>query len=242
MVKVAQNSFQRAILNGHILCGGACFYTYSISFLWKFLYQEFIDSFQSANRTRQNFVNKSRIFDLMKSIKRIFMNFARYLLPSTLDEYNIDLTSGHLFQINVSQCDCSLIHKEQLEMSVNLMGEISFREIDFERILNHKIHVRKEAELDMQLMDCFDSKLNCLKLTREVIGSILQVGVFIHDWFELKLRVGLLYRALLRWLSRFSFYYSIGLGGLLHLKFFLHFNPLGTKIFYVKKRILERYS
>lgn len=188
MVKVSQHTFQRAILAGRVFCGGACFYTYSLCYLWKFLYQEFKASAFAATieSRRQTSINKAKVFELLKALKHIFINFARRLLDNSTVEYNIDLMNGHLFHVNKTRCNCGYI---QLDRSMtcaetnkaNIFEETNFNLVDFDSLLEYKLSDKGTALANLELMECCESKLNALRITQEIVVSILQVGVFIHD-------------------------------------------------------------
>lgn len=184
-MKVAQYTFQRAILTGRVFCGGPCFYTYSLCYLWKFLYQEFKVSAFTVSATesrRQTSINKAKVFELLKVLKHIFINFARCLLDHSFVEYDIDLTNGHLFHMNKTRCNCGYIQLDRskslsADSKVNIFEETNFNLIDFEAVLEYKMSDKGSLEL----MECCESKLNALRITQEIVVSILQVGVFIHD-------------------------------------------------------------
>lgn len=152
-------------------------------YLWKFIYQEFNSCFKDSNedKYRQININKAKVFELMKTVQIIFTNFFKCLLEKGLSNYFLDISSGHLF-LNGKRCNCGLLNQsDSVTAWVNLYEEINYNEINFELMLKHQISERCNAEKAILLIDCFESKLNCLKMVREILGSILQVGVFIHD-------------------------------------------------------------
>ena len=184
LIKVAENSFQRSILNGSAFCGGPCFYTYCMCVSWKFIRDKFSGSLNAATIKDRHFYNKTAdIFNLFKTLKQTFISFAKCLLLDDLYDYDLDLQSGHLFSTSSDSisCICGFIRREQANTMINLFEEINFDQIDFSLVLSHRINVRQEAESNVDLVDCCESKLNCFKLAREITASILQVGVFIHD-------------------------------------------------------------
>jgi len=180
LVKVAQLAFQRAILSGRLLCGGACFYLYSMCYLWKFLYQEFKSAFNGAFRDRQIYINRSKVFQLMSIIQTIFINFAKNLLNSSLYDYKLDTSSGHLFQTGKKRCNCGFLGTKS-DSLINIFEPVDFASISYEEMLCHEIKDGLDSQKNLTIIDCLESKLNSLMICREIVGSILQVGVFLHD-------------------------------------------------------------
>jgi hypothetical protein len=52
--------------------------------------------------------------------------------------------------------------------------------INFSNLLTTNTDLSR-TESDIQLIDSLDSKINVFKLAREILASILQIGVFIHN-------------------------------------------------------------
>ncbi len=157
-------------------------------YLWKFLYQEFSATFTSTNKDRQTYMKRSKIFQLMASIKTIFISFAKNLLNTSLFDHRLDTSSGHLFQTGKERCHCGLLETQERSKPsasgslINMFEPVDFARVNFAEMLCHELSEREHAEGNLNLMDCLESKVNCLMICREVVSSILQVGVFLHDW------------------------------------------------------------
>jgi hypothetical protein len=157
-----------------------------MSFLWKFLYQEFKAGAFTAKgspSSRQASINKAKVFEIMKTLKNIFVTFARALImDQSFTEYEIDLKSGHMFHIDKAHCNCGLIQLARPltdpQSKLNVFEATNLDLIDFETVLEYKV---TDTTDNVELLDCSSSKLNCLRIAQEIIVSILQVGVFIHD-------------------------------------------------------------
>ena len=86
------------------------------------------------------------------------------------------MNSGHLFESNLS-CNCGLFNNKLNENFIDLNDEINYMTINFKDILSIKL----TNESNVELLDSVDSKINVFKLAREILISILQIGVFIHN-------------------------------------------------------------
>ena len=79
-------------------------------------------------------------------------------------------------------CICGLINNLEINGDLSLISlfePVDFGEIDFDSMLVEDAGGREVGEI--ALMDCAESKLNCVGVVREIFCTILQVGVFIHD-------------------------------------------------------------
>ena len=170
LLKVAQATFQRTFFSGVGVCGGACFYTYSMCFAWKSL----ANQFKLVNK------NRASLFSQMNVIKSVLFSFAKNLLDES-DEWRLDLSSGHLFKINDLNCNCGLFKSNEtiIHSFIDLNDNINYSLIEFKEILvpNNESLLRNSP----RFIDCYDSKINALMLAREILSSILQIGVFIHN-------------------------------------------------------------
>lgn len=170
LLKVVEFNFQRTVRAGFGLCGGACFYTYCICFLWKYI---------TSNTSP---VKQMDLFNLKKIIKIVFFKYAKNLLDKS-KEYRLDLKSGHLFN-NDLKCNCGLYKLNNLKFDYNslldLDDDINFVSINFSNLLTTNTDLSR-TESDIKLIDSLDSKINVFKLAREILASILQIGVFIHN-------------------------------------------------------------
>jgi hypothetical protein len=200
-------AFQRTILNGAALVGGPCFYTYCMSYMWKSLYDNF-DYLQieySQNQIKSS-VRKSMQLSLMRKIKSIFMKYLSRLLDSHYSEYKLNFETGHLFHIRdmindserdtkVSTCDCGLFSatlktKNLTEYFLDLSFDGFHLILDnFDKILSFEklqgetndIHVIRNNEEKVRFIDCYESKVNALKIARDILSTIMHIGVFVHN-------------------------------------------------------------
>lgn len=166
LLKVTQTVFQKTITTGHAVCGGACFYTYSMCLNWKYL----VD-----NQNLFNIKHKSNLINLLRVTKLVFYSFAKNLLDKD-EDYKLDLNSGHLFKSSAN-CSCGLFVNRLNGNFIDLNEEINYMTINFKDILSIKL----TNESNVELLDSVDSKINVFKLAREILTSILQIGVFIHN-------------------------------------------------------------
>ena len=188
LIKVAQNSFERSILNGVALCGGPCFYTYCLCYLWKCIKElpsELIyDLFEiNPDNSSKSYSMKFLKLSLIKNIKLIFMSYIKNLLEHDLDEYKLDLECGHLFHSGQdSICLCGLF-------SINNINGINLNisDLNYDLIYNTDIlsfsgnKAVKRNDKHLRLIDCYESKLNAFKLARDILSTILHIGVFIYS-------------------------------------------------------------
>lgn len=168
LLKVAQATFQRTIFAGFAVCGGACFYTYCMCFIWKSL------------ASQSKLVNKNRavLFRQMNVIKSVLFSFAKNLLDESV-EWKLDLSSGHLFKTYDLNCNCGLFKlKELTQTHIDLNDMVNFGLIDFVNILVPNEHLLR---ISTNFIDCYHSKINAFMLAREILSSILQIGVLIHN-------------------------------------------------------------
>ena len=97
-----ESCFQRTILSGYVFCGGPCFYTCVICYLWKYKYNYL--NFKTE-------FNKPLIYSFMIKIQSIFGNYLRNLLKHDSFDYYIQSESGHLFYNGNKNCECDLFDK-----------------------------------------------------------------------------------------------------------------------------------
>lgn len=167
LLRVAQSTFQRTISFGYAVCGGACFYTYCMCFVWKSLANQAKPAKQRLN-----------LFSQMNAIKSIFFSFAKSLLDES-DEWKLDLSSGHLFNIDDSVCNCGLFKtKQTMHSLIDPKDSVNFSSIDFRNVLTPNENLIRNSP---QFIDCYGSKVNAFALAREILSSILHIGVFIHN-------------------------------------------------------------
>ena len=177
---MAQNSFQRVILNGKAFCGGACFYTYCLCFAWRYLLKSL----------KNQVVKKHVACNLLKRFSSIFIHkFARFLLAhEDLDDYRLNIECGHLFYKESNICECGLFEIQDdnkfAEHVISLTNENLFynQEIDAQNILsfNEKstCYLKRNKPF---LIDCYESKLNAFKLLKDILSTVSHIGVFIYN-------------------------------------------------------------
>lgn len=183
-------------MNGAASIGGPCFYTVSMCYLWQ-LTPEIVlrrnkSSSSSSNATKSE---SNLVVWHLKQIKSLFFNFFQRLLQHDSAEYSLDLHSGHLFHRNNTECVCGLLilcpdspnhhHRSTTTMMMRLDDDLSIELADFvsrlfaanlDQTLAQRINPRP-----VRLLDCLDSKLNALGVARDILTTILNIGVFIHD-------------------------------------------------------------
>lgn len=122
-----------------------------------------------------------------KQLRQIFLPYITQLLEKDLADYSLDLNCGHLFEINSNKnCTCGLFSSfstpEDSNSRIDLSDDFNINKIDFSKIFssdcNNKIF---KNNAKVVLIDCFDSKLNALNLTRDILGTLLNIGVFIYS-------------------------------------------------------------
>lgn len=139
-------------------------------YVWKKL-PEIIGEYEGAKKTR--------LVWHIKKFRRIFSKYFNQLLEYESNEYELDLDSGHLFHDNETECVCGLFRSTEQSNSMRLDDESSIELTDF----SSKIFSNSTTKItqNLKLIDCFDSKLNALSVTRDILATLLNVGVFIHD-------------------------------------------------------------
>lgn len=154
---------QRAILGGSVLCGGACFYSYSAAFALNEIVEH--DQFIQAPKAMR--------IKLSNLIVMLFTRFTSRLLAIDAD-HELDLGTGHLF--GSAKCECGSYERCE---SIKLIR----MDIMFGLESNIREHFRRQHKKPspQKLLDCLHSKQNAIKLARDILNAILQVGVFIHD-------------------------------------------------------------
>ena len=128
---------------------------------------------------------KFLILTLTKQLKQIFFSYFRCLLNDDPDEYKIDIESGHLFHTksNNSNCECGLFKLKNFNLDKDLIEILDdFSMLESERILAFSQTSQRltKIEENICLIDCFESKINCLKIAHDILSSIIHLGVFIY--------------------------------------------------------------
>ena len=134
----------------------------------------------------------------MKLTRHIFYSYAKCLLDTNkLELYNMSLACGHLFLMDESAesaqsvtCQCGLFEvSNSCETSLDLVAIDSgdFINWNLDRLLTFEAneHLSKLAirvnPANVRYLDCYESKLNALKTARDILTSILNIGVFIFQ-------------------------------------------------------------
>ena len=82
----------------------------------------------------------------------------------------------HIYDLN---CNCGLFKlKELTQTHIDLNDMVNFSLIDFVNILVPNEHLLR---ISTNFIDCYHSKINAFMLAREILSSILQIGVLIHN-------------------------------------------------------------
>lgn len=131
---------------------------------------------------REN-IEKPNLVWHSKQLKQIFLNYFLRLLEHDSSEYSINLACGHLFLKTSSNCVCGLFNTENAN-SIDLDDDILLDSIDLSQNIfsNSDIHNQKRIS-SLKFIDCLESKLNALIVARDILATVLNVGVFIHDSF-----------------------------------------------------------
>jgi hypothetical protein len=138
---------------------------------------------------------KSIIISFMNKTRQIFMGYIKALIQKHPCDYEINLNTGHIFYLNsetsrtMQSCKCGLFSMKATERTHftfftldsddlgrivdNLELFLSFSQESNNRIIRNELNVR--------LIDCFESKLNCFKVISDVLTTILNVGVFVYN-------------------------------------------------------------
>jgi len=135
-------------------------------------------------------VKKHLAYNLLKKFRSIFiLKFAKFLLAhQDLDDYRLNIQSGHLFYKDSSQCECGLFKIEDKskfsEHVTSLTNENSFynQEVDVENLLSFDERLNSCLKRNKPfLIDCYESKLNAFKLLKDVLSTVSHIGVFIFN-------------------------------------------------------------
>ncbi len=183
-----QSLFQKSIMNGRVLCGAACFHTYTLCYCANYLkhllknpcknnsLSEIIESESSP---------KSFVLTLIKQLKKVFINYLKCLLERDLDEYKIDTESGHLFYSNNKKlkCECGLFELKNADDFGLIELSDDFSLIEGEILLSYNEHSLRLAKKEetLTIIDCHESKVNCFKIARDIISSIHRIGVLVYN-------------------------------------------------------------
>ena len=187
---MAQHGFQRSILNGAMFCGGACFHTYCITYVAKYLNSLSPNALYEILEIRntEKLAPKFLKLSLIKKVKQLFSSYTRCVLENDLDEYKIDLECGHVFRLNSSHinCECGLFKLTSTASSdlllVDFFNDFSLVECQSLLSFNEKNSDRLvKNEENAILLDCYESKLNAFKIARDILSSVLHVGVFVYN-------------------------------------------------------------
>jgi hypothetical protein len=145
-----------------------------------------------------NINNLSNNMLLKKMIKNLFLNYAITLIDhngsndGTLsDLYKLNIKCGHLFYINTSEsinnCHCGLYSCSNKNDFIDIFDDNNESYLinsssDFlvASNLNGESLLTKSTS-NVNILDCAESKLNSFKLVRNILSTILQIGVFIYD-------------------------------------------------------------
>jgi hypothetical protein len=124
-------------------------------------------------------------------LKQTFVHFLTPLLERDLNDYRLDLSCGHLFSFNdpsTRQCVCglfSLPHGSSSSSSTMMnLSTNDYHTVDESKLLldsrleNKNDHVSSSS---IKLIDCLESKLNAFKVSKDILATILNVGVFISN-------------------------------------------------------------
>ena len=125
--------------------------------------------------------NRPLKIKLINYFKHILINFIQTLLDrNEMENYVLNLESGHCFQSkSKSHCICGLIESKNLKIFVDLNDLDPINIIDCEK--NDLLKFIMLNKYPPILLDCYESKLNVFKITRDLISTILNIGVFIYN-------------------------------------------------------------
>ncbi len=115
---------------------------------------------------------------LINYFKHIFINFIQTLLDQDrIEDYALSLESGHCFNSKSEfRCICGFVETKNFTfIDLNDLDPLTI--IDSENILEHKMLNKHPPTL----LDCYESKLNVFKITRDLLSTILNIGVFIYN-------------------------------------------------------------
>lgn len=180
MLNIVQYSFQRTVSNGVVICGGPCFYTFCLCHLWKNIREISTESFGDYEANRQK--NYQTLWNI-KILRQIFVHFITRLLENDLNNYTLDLQCGHLFEFKSEiislKCLCGLFNYNQNSNFVNLSSnESSFPSIETKSILEES-RLKDKHQYNLKLIDCYESKLNVFRTSRDVLVTLLNIGTYV---------------------------------------------------------------
>lgn len=108
----------------------------------------------------------------------IFTKYLKTILYKPLNQYRVSQHTGHLFRLQSEYCECKLLKIKQVQE----------RHIDFAALTQtYKITANEwekyflRNEESVTLISCFESKINAIKVMRDILLSILSLGIYIHE-------------------------------------------------------------
>jgi hypothetical protein len=168
-----------------------------MSFMWRSLYDNFdhllADSTSEKSHIKGS-ARKAMQISFMKKVKSIFMKYLTRLLVRHSSEYKLNLETGHLFCLKQEQkftCKCGLFStKINQQLSVDSFVELSFDDFNpvldnFDKVLSYEknevIEIVRNEESNVKLIDCYESKVNALKIASDILSTVLHIGVFVYN-------------------------------------------------------------
>ena len=175
---------------GRVFCGAACFHTYNLCYCAKYLKnlqkKSSKNDFLDVINEKKAF-SKFYILTLIKQLKKLFIKYLKCLIQYELDEYKIDIESGHLFfAANKNfRCECGLFELKNTKTDDLDLKEFSndFSLLETENLLSFNENSTRliKNEKNLRITDCFESKISCFKTFRDIVSSINQIGAFVYN-------------------------------------------------------------
>ena len=162
--------------------------------LWDAVFEDFEEVINESAR-------KSINLSFLKKIKHIFVSYLKKLLSKHISEYRVNLETGHVFYAsdkNETSCKCGLFTAKSNDSSFVGFFSDDFLDLEFEDFysilnnsdqllcFNEQLNFRRKFNLirnetNIKHIDCFESKVNGLKIARDILSTIMQIGVFVHN-------------------------------------------------------------
>lgn len=171
-LKTSELCFRRAIISGYAFSGSACFYSYLICYLVKFV----------CLNLSQLKLNKVELNEFVHWFKHVLIGYLKNLLKNVSNnEYYIDTKSGHLFLTTRNdKCICgSMEFNEYFSNIKRIFIDDLFSENIFLFDINQFLIDR--SDVLPNLIDCYESKVITLKTTRDLLLNIFQVTTILSD-------------------------------------------------------------
>jgi hypothetical protein len=156
-----------------------------MSFVWKCLCEEHELDKETTSARKANLVL------LMKKYQSIFSKYYSRLLTSHSTDFKLSLQTGHVFYKSNANCKCGLFTRTKNDP--HYFFDLGFEDLCFvinnSRVLlsfnelldkDNEMSLIKNVE-NVKLIDCCESKINALKVARDILSTVMHIGVFVYN-------------------------------------------------------------